>query len=253
MQFMQRLMILFVTMLTIFFIPALSLANSINLYDAPRDQAKVTGTIDLSTGIIPIFTPKNSSWVKVADPRNGNTGWVKASDLKDSKGNVITFSQQISESGSGQSMQMMQIGGNQLTPDQKKQLEMQLQQQEQTAKETLLKAQKSVAEVMEGLKKMYQQQLQIMEQSGFPVLMPSGTSSQPQGNMGSQQMMRQQPGMNQMQGQQFNPQQNMQSGMQQGSQQMQNMQPPPPPGMHPQGSQQMQGGQQPTGRPTGSY
>lgn len=250
MQFMQRLMTLFVVTLTIFLTPALSFANSIDLRAEPNDQAKVTGTIDLSAGIIPIYTPKDSQWVKVADPRNGNTGWVKASALKDSNGNVISFSQQISDNGSGQSIQMLQTGGNQLTPDQKKKLEAQLQQQEQTAKETLMKAQKSIAEVMEGLKKMYQQQLQIMEQSGFPVLMPSGTSSQPQGNMGPQQMMRQQPGMNQMQGQQFNQQQGMQQGppQMQGGQQQQFQHP----GMQ-QGPQQMQGGQQPTGRPTGSY
>jgi hypothetical protein len=164
--------------LAIFFIPAIALANMIKMHEQPTDTSRIAGTIDLSAGVIPIFTPKNSQWIKVADPVNGNTGWIKNSDLKDSQGNIITFSQQVTNSGSGQTVQMMQSSGNTLTPEQKKKLETQVQEQEQFAKETVLKAQKNMSEIMENLKKLYQQQLDIMQQTGSPVLLPNGQPTQ---------------------------------------------------------------------------
>lgn len=66
-----------------------SVAKTINLYEAPKDNNnKVIGTADSEAGIIPIFTPQGSSWIKIADPRNGNVGWAKSSDLSDAKINV---------------------------------------------------------------------------------------------------------------------------------------------------------------------
>lgn len=59
-------------------------AKSISLYDQPK-EGKPIGTLDSEVGVISIFTPKGSSWVKVADPRNGNVGWVKSADLSDAK------------------------------------------------------------------------------------------------------------------------------------------------------------------------
>lgn len=77
-------------------------AQSITLYDQPNATAKNIGTIDLSAGIIPIFTPKPGDWVKVADPRNGNVGWVKVSDVKSAKesGSSVSYSQNIIQTNS---------------------------------------------------------------------------------------------------------------------------------------------------------
>lgn len=70
--------------------------KNIDLYDQPQANAKVVGTIDLAAGIIPIFTPKdNTTWIKVADPRNGNVGWVKNSDLSGNGATSFSFKQQI--------------------------------------------------------------------------------------------------------------------------------------------------------------
>lgn len=57
-------------------------AQSITIYDQPGSNAKSIGKIDISTGIIPIFKPAPGDWVKVADPHNGNVGWVKAKDME---------------------------------------------------------------------------------------------------------------------------------------------------------------------------
>ena len=87
-------------------------AKNINLYDQPLDNAKVVGSVDLAAGIIPIYTPKdNTAWVKVADPRNGNVGWVKSADMSDKNGSTFTFSQEIS-SDQGNKPQSYQITVN---------------------------------------------------------------------------------------------------------------------------------------------
>lgn len=56
-------------------------AKVLNLYAEPKDNAKIVATIDSGLGIITIFTPKESEWIKVADPKNGNVGWIKSQDL----------------------------------------------------------------------------------------------------------------------------------------------------------------------------
>lgn len=169
MRSIQRLMIPLIALIAACLVPASSMANTINLHDQPMDQSKITGTVDLSTGIIPIYTPKDSQWTKVADPRNGNTGWIKNSELKDSKGNIITFSQNVTDNG-GKSVTMTY--GN-MTPEQKKTLETQMQQQQKDTQEYLLKIQQGSNQVMDGLKKIYQQQMELMQKNGFPVVLPA--------------------------------------------------------------------------------
>ncbi len=56
-------------------------SDSITLYDDAKEGAKEIGTIDSATGIVAIFFSKDNNWVKVGDPQNGNTGWIKAGDL----------------------------------------------------------------------------------------------------------------------------------------------------------------------------
>lgn len=56
-------------------------AKTINLYDQPKEDGKVVANVDLAVGLINIYIPKEGGWVKVGDPRNGNVGWVKSSDL----------------------------------------------------------------------------------------------------------------------------------------------------------------------------
>lgn len=67
-------------------------AKTITMYEQPAANAKSIGALDSESGIITIFTPKNSEWTKVADPRNGNVGWIKNSDMGNAgfNFNVIT-------------------------------------------------------------------------------------------------------------------------------------------------------------------
>lgn len=56
-------------------------AKTINLYAEPKADSKSVGTANTETGISIIYTPKNSDWVKIANPTNGDVGWVKSSEL----------------------------------------------------------------------------------------------------------------------------------------------------------------------------
>ncbi len=83
------------------------LAKSLNLYEQPQPNSKVVGTVDTQVGVMTIFTPKGSEWTKVADPRNGNVGWVMSKEL----GNTgVTFNVMTSGDG-GHSYRYYQYGG----------------------------------------------------------------------------------------------------------------------------------------------
>lgn len=58
-----------------------SFAKKINLYAEPKANSKVTGTVDSAKGVTIVYTPKAGEWIKVANPENGDVGWIKSSDL----------------------------------------------------------------------------------------------------------------------------------------------------------------------------
>lgn len=61
---------------------SVALANTISLYQSPQDNAKVISQVNGGTQLIPVFYPKQGAWLKVANPQNGDVGWVKFADLK---------------------------------------------------------------------------------------------------------------------------------------------------------------------------
>jgi len=124
------------TIIIITLVSSICFAKSITLYDAPKADAKTVGTIDSDIGIIPIFTPKDDTrWIKVADPRNGNVGWIKNSDLS-APGTTtkFTFTQQIMNNGKEPgSYQVIQFGTPQqkMTPEQTQMIK-QMQERQQS-------------------------------------------------------------------------------------------------------------------------
>lgn len=119
-------------------------AMDIKLYDQPKADAKTVGTVDLTAGIIPIFTPKTGDWIKVGDPRNGNVGWIKSSDLQSMGGTTtITFTHKIMNNGKGspQSYQIIEFGQPKNLSDEEVQAMIQkVQLQQQTMQQSLQKA-----------------------------------------------------------------------------------------------------------------
>lgn len=81
---------LFISMLLFMCFSAWCQAKTLNLYEQPKADAKVVASIESSNGMVPIFTPKDSDWMKVGDPQNGNVGWIKLEDLADNSGSLAT-------------------------------------------------------------------------------------------------------------------------------------------------------------------
>lgn len=128
-----------------------ALAKNINLYDAPKDDAKVVGVLDGEAGFVPIFTPKDSEWVKVGDPKNGNVGWIKANEL--SKSGSSGFSFKIINMGTGpNSYQIIQMGSpHPYTTEQSKNLFKQMELHQQTIQKDMQQMIKDLQKNWENL------------------------------------------------------------------------------------------------------
>jgi len=169
---MQRKFYLFTiisSILLVFFIFSSTLfAKTITLYDQPKDDGKVIGTLDLSAGIIPIFTPKEGVWMKVGDPRNGQVGWIKSSDIGKDAG-TITFTQRIIDEGKGpHTYQVIEYGKPQnLTSEQVQNLVQKMQTQQQDVQQA---TQKAVQTMINDMQTIYQNATKGMGPS--PVIMP---------------------------------------------------------------------------------
>jgi hypothetical protein len=56
-------------------------AKTINLYSEPKNDSKVTSTVNIEDGVTIVYTPKSGEWIKAANPTNGDVGWIKSTDL----------------------------------------------------------------------------------------------------------------------------------------------------------------------------
>lgn len=148
-------------------LPVTVLAKEISLYDQPKSDAKAIGTIDLSTGIIPIYTPKEGGWVKIGDPKNGNVGWVKSSDLHSAgtSQSIFTFTQSI-DNKTPTTYRIIQFGQpTNLTPEQTKTLVKQVQIEQQ-------EMQKSMQNMMRDMDQLFYNDWHFMHHETFPFFVP---------------------------------------------------------------------------------
>ena len=122
-------------------LPGLGMAKEIPLLQEPKIGSAPAGTADLSSGVIPIFTSKDGNWVKIGDPRNGNVGWIKASELSGNGETSIIFSHRIANDGkNASSYQVFQFGTpSKLTSDQQKVLQ-KLEEQQAASRKAVQQA-----------------------------------------------------------------------------------------------------------------
>jgi hypothetical protein len=149
-------------------------AAGISLYDQPNAKANVVGSVDLSKGIIPIYTPKPGDWVKIADPQNGNVGWVKSADLGKAMGNgsgAVTFTQKIMNDGKGQhTYQVIQYGSLPASSDKQAKMMIQNMQQQQATQQQV---QKAIETMITQMNTLYQQQWNTFHTgTAMPIIMP---------------------------------------------------------------------------------
>ncbi len=151
----------------ILIIPMTVFAKEISLYDQPKSDAKAVAAIDLSAGIIPIYTPKEGNWVKIADPRNGNVGWVKSSDLNSAgtSQSIFSFTQSI-DNKTPTTYRIIQFGQpTKLTPEQTKTLVNQMQTEQQ-------EMQKSMQNMMRDMNQLFYNDWHFMHNETFPFFVP---------------------------------------------------------------------------------
>lgn len=165
--------------LSLLLISNIAAAQSITLYEQPNQTSKVVGTADLATGIIPIFTPEtNKDWIKVADPRNGNVGWIKSSDIKDAKGSEssVTFTQKIINDGkpNNNTFHIIQFGNApKLTNEQAQQMMQKFRTEQQQIQDSLQGAMKNINELIKREWDLWN------SQGGFPmIIMPTPNDKQ---------------------------------------------------------------------------
>lgn len=83
----------------------------IQLFEQPNAQSKIIATIPQGQPIIPIYTEKD--WTKIADPSNGNVGWVNNETLTQQG---MVFTKTITKSVSApneKGTQVINYSGNQ--------------------------------------------------------------------------------------------------------------------------------------------
>lgn len=56
-------------------------AKSINMHVEPKSDSKISGSINTDNGVTIVYAPKDGKWIKIANPLNGDVGWVKSADL----------------------------------------------------------------------------------------------------------------------------------------------------------------------------
>lgn len=58
-------------------------ATTLTVYEQPDEKAKVTFSVDSGEALIPII--QKGQWLKVANPKDGNVGWIKTATISDDK------------------------------------------------------------------------------------------------------------------------------------------------------------------------
>ena len=167
---MSKKLALLFTLLATLFLPLSVLAKTVNLYEEPKDGAKQVGTLDTQVGIIAIYTPEKGDWMKVADPRNGNVGWVKVKDLGEANTTDYTFTQRFINTGnSPQTYQIFQFGGpHKMTPEQ---VQLQLKQTEQRQLQMQENMNKAMQNMVNDMNNLYHWNTQWYNNSA-PFVMP---------------------------------------------------------------------------------
>lgn len=162
---------LFCLALAMLAIPAF--ASTISLYEKPDDKSNVLATVKTGDQLIPVFYTDKHDWVKAANPKNGDVGWAKVSELK---GPVITTSvngttvqqQIIADDKSPQSYSVIQYSGpKELTPEEAKAMAKKMAQQREEMEESMHNMQKHMQRMMEDMFKGFDRSFYT-----FPVMQP---------------------------------------------------------------------------------
>lgn len=63
-------------------ITSATFASSLTIHEKPDTTSKAVATIDNDKQLIPIIYTDKKDWVKIANPQNGDVGWIETSKFK---------------------------------------------------------------------------------------------------------------------------------------------------------------------------
>ena len=144
-------------------------ANDLNLYENPDAKAKVVTTLKSGEQIMPIYSPANSEWIKVANPKDGAVGWAKIADLKGPVITVITSNGGDNSKGQ-QFYQIQAFGGvQQIKPEEAEKMIKDIELRGQKMKESLLQMQSTMQKEIENMMKDISSNKNFLT---FPIIQP---------------------------------------------------------------------------------
>jgi hypothetical protein len=166
----SNLFILLATICTLLCAP-LALAKPINLYQDPKPDAKVVTTIDSTAKMVPIITSKEGDWMKVGDPKNGNVGWVKVSDVETGGGSFTGFTitqHTVSTSKGPRTIQTIQFSEPQvMSPAESDAMVKQMQQRQEELQKSI---QKVMNEFYKGMNNLFNNNKNLFDDTSSPSL-----------------------------------------------------------------------------------
>jgi hypothetical protein len=138
-----------------------SFAKSVALYDSPNEKARIISKVVSDAPLLIIYQSKKGEWIKVANPQDGDVGWVEIKNLSGplikSSINKNTISQQIiTKDGKSNSYQIFEYNKTKkLSPDEVRKrneaLLREFHRQQQDMEESMEKIHRSIQGMMRDM------------------------------------------------------------------------------------------------------
>jgi hypothetical protein len=147
------------------------LAKPVNLYEQPKTDAKVVGTIDSASSMVPIISNKEGDWMKVGDPQNGNVGWLKVSEVSNSANGSTNTGFSMSQTTNGpQTYRTFQfLDPKPLTPEQIKTMNVELQKRQTDIQKNTMQV---IQNIFDSANAAYKANPNLYNTMNFPVVVP---------------------------------------------------------------------------------
>lgn len=168
---------LFVTAILFSTILTTAAFASLNMYEKPDAKSKKVASIKEGKQLIPIFYTEKKDWVKVANPQNGDVGWVKTSELKGpviiTQVNGSKVQQQIITSDDGKEKEptvysvIQYSGPKKLSPKDAKKAIKEMQERQRKMRKSIRKMQGEMQKSMREMFKDFDKSFYT-----FPVIQP---------------------------------------------------------------------------------
>lgn len=156
---------------SLFFACAAAHADILSLRQEPNATSPVIATVDTAKGIMPIYSPKGSDWIKIADPSNGNVGWIKQSELSQANTASVMMKQETISSDGKSTGYTVQVGKPMDANTPKAQSNINdLQHMQENVK-------RNVQDMVKSMDQLYQKQMQLLKDNGYYV--PDSTNKAP--------------------------------------------------------------------------